>query len=702
LDVSKKLYKMSDEAAPTATYEEIDDELFTMTLTHENKKELFGEAISKLAHGSDQSTSILENLNKWNPDVAASFTPRSSSTILETPFRLMFPASALPSFKETGLYVRQYIAISYCWHSDEFLPDGYERHGSWPIRKQFVDAILEDKDHPREGIWMDQICIDQSDPINKGKSIASMDIIYRSCIRLVILLEDIFLDEQEAALLGKYDSTEMAIKSKWTGEDKNRGIYSSLYQKVNATRWWTRAWCLHEFGVNDAWTTKRQANRVHNATFIVNGPNGSTVKIKWWDLQCILGTALDILSTVDNDILLSFNGQYIFSGVESGIELDDSTSRRSIMARHFGVNSQGSTYLADRLSIILNMCSMGLAYIGPEPRTEHEVLYFSSLLALASGEVYPLSMFHGQSMLLDDKPTWLARPILTGDTSIRTFKVRDVKSIHRISMEDIELDMIFFKFPVDEMKNLSSTYTIFPSTVPTTQPTRRLPAESPGIAITIYSETDVDLSRRRFLAGCIRNGYTFTARLWKQLKRDVVVPHYQLKNGVFEPLAPNPQLKDAARLLLSHLIPVSNLLCIPPPDTFSFEDALFFLTWFTDPRSRWYISAFTFCLPCSRRDDQAFVTAVHVNEYWNDGPVEELQLAVPTDLLDTTCEKLRVWIMRPGKNGKWRLVAKALLLGEPDMMSEARASVGREGAVVTLRERVVVTGSATRTEGARS
>jgi hypothetical protein len=564
LNAREELFKMSDESVPApsissenATYEAIDNELFTLTLTYGNKKELFGESISKLVQGADQSTSILENLNKWNPDVAANFTPRSSSTILETPFRLVFPKSALPSFKETGLYVRQYIAISYCWHSDEFLSEGGEGNSSWPIRKQFVDAILADKDHPREGIWMDQICIDQSDPLNKGKSIASMDVIYRSCIRLVILLEDVFLDEQEAALHEKYDLTDMAIKSKWIPNDKNRGTYATFYHKINASRWWQRAWCLHEFSVNDPWTTKRQAHRIHNATFIVNGPNGSTVKIKWWDLQCIFGSALDILSIVDNDIMISFNGQYIFSAVERGIEWDDSTSRRSIMARHFGVNRQGSTYLADRLSVIMNMCGIGLAYVGPEPRTGHEVLYLSSLLALASGEVHPLTMINSESILLGNKPTWLAQVSGTGDTSIHKFAVRHVNGIHRICMEDIELDMIFFNYPLDPVKDLSCTYRIFPSVIPITQPKRRLSGESEGIATSVYSDTIVDESQRRFLAGCIRNGYLFTARLWEQLRRDVVIPYYNDNTGVFEPLAPNPLLKDAARVLLAQLSPVS-------------------------------------------------------------------------------------------------------------------------------------------------
>jgi hypothetical protein len=98
--------------------------------------------------------------------------------MLDTPFRLIFPNSALLAFEKTGLYVRQFAAVSYCWHSAEFLPKGYERYGEWPISKPFVDAILEDKSHDRQGIWMDQLCIDQTSVFDKKRAVAAMDVIY--------------------------------------------------------------------------------------------------------------------------------------------------------------------------------------------------------------------------------------------------------------------------------------------------------------------------------------------------------------------------------------------------------------------------------------------------------------------------------------------------------------------------------------------
>jgi hypothetical protein len=52
--------------------------------------------------------------------------------------------------------------------------------------------------------------------------------------------------------------------------------------------------------------------------------------------------------------------------------------------------------------------------------------------------------------------------------------------------------------------------------------------------------------------------------------------------------------------------------------------------------------------------------------------------------------------LRPAKGergeGKWRVVGKGLLLGEPDLREEARESKGRIGAKVFLRVRTVVGG----------
>ena len=160
-----------------ATYEPLGNELFQLVLTKVNKAEIFEHGFTKLKNSQSEASDVLENLEKWDPHTRSLFSLRSSPTILDTPFRLVFPMTDKSSFDENGFYVRQYMAVSYCWRSENFLPDNYERHGSWSVSKPFVDAMISEKDHPRVGIWMDQLCIDQNSPEDKRKSVAAMDVI---------------------------------------------------------------------------------------------------------------------------------------------------------------------------------------------------------------------------------------------------------------------------------------------------------------------------------------------------------------------------------------------------------------------------------------------------------------------------------------------------------------------------------------------
>ncbi|KAF1358649.1 hypothetical protein EJ07DRAFT_166537 [Lizonia empirigonia] len=647
-----------------ATYEPLGNGFFRLTLSRENKTEIFEYALSKLTQSQSEASAILQNLAKWDPPTAALFSLRSPATILDTPFRLIFPNSARRSFDETGLYIRQYTAVSYCWRSAEFLPEGYERYGDWPISKPFVDAILEDKGHPRQGIWMDQLCIDQPSAVDKQRSVAAMDTIYQSCLRMLVLLEDVSRHDRVGSQV-KYEYP-------WVPPVEERSMFVRFYHKIIAACWWGRAWCHHEFSVNEPWSEKRMRHEVHNATFIVNGPEGSTVKIKWYTLHWIMVTALEsspeLISTATTDAGQAIFTSFVTAKREPGL-------RSSLMARHNGVSQKGSLYLKDKLSVMINMCGLGLAYQGQAISTREEVLYFSVLLALAAGEVYPLTMFHA---------TWLQWHIAADDTTIPKFKPRDLQGIHHVTKYEIGLDMIFLRplcqwVDVDDL-GLRLTYEIFPETIRSTRP------DTDWLAAAAFlsgsdPDTESDTRRRPFLASCIVQGHSFMARLWAQLKNDVVTTHYN--QGTFKDLGPSPDLYAAARRLMAQLAPITILLCISPPSSFTLDDAQLFLTWLSDPRLMYYIGVFTYLVQCRLDGWSALVTSMHTNEHFDNGPWEELRAAMPTHLAGGSCVPLR--------NGleKWRLVGKAILLGEPDLMIEVESSAGEEGGVVQLKRAVI-------------
>ncbi|CAA9960442.1 HET domain containing protein [Pyrenophora teres f. maculata] len=681
----------SDPSRRYAIHNPLGPSFFQLTLSSANKAEIFAEALSELDKNQSQTSTIVKNLQKWSPEAASRFGLRSTSTVLSTPFRLIYPNCDLHSFEETGLYVRQFLAISYCWHSPEFLSEGYKQHDIWPVKKSIVDAVLAEKDHPRVGIWMDQICIEQSSALDKQLSIAAMDIIYRSCMRMVVLFEDVLLTQQEIQLVQKYDISQRPYNDGWKFESREIETFASFYEKVNAARWWSRAWCFHEMGVHRPWSERRQTDHRFNATFILCGPNDTTLKMKWTNLILLMSLAMHVLPNAQ----IWWKGQATVSGMIKPEDQGNGWSG-SIMARHNAISTTGCSVLQDRISILVNLCGLGLAYKGPPLDTEEELLYLISLLALAAGDLYPLSMMDRQSTMLKEKPTWISKHEVN-DTTIPGYKIGTMEGIHRVEEEEIELDMLFLDAPWRSIKekDLRPTYDIFPYTITTTYPARKRPEVEGRVASNhAHSDAEYDIPRRRFLAGCILNGDMFAGRLWEQIKRDVVGPNYNA--GYNEDLSPNPAFRSAAKVFLAHLVPVSTLLGIVHPSPSTLDDATLFLTWLTDYRSMYYIGYRIFRVPCTMLWDSAFITSLTVNEHFHDGPDREIQVAVPTHLLKKSCMPLRVWILRPVKDDqvkeKWRIVAKALLLGEPDLLTEAAQSAGKPGAKVILRERTVVSG----------
>jgi hypothetical protein len=431
-------------------------------------------------------------------------------------------------------------------------------------------------------------------------------------------------------------------------------------------------------------------HKYHNATFFMNGPDGSTVKMKWVNLHIIMSTALGLPSP-ENDIDLNdFKGSEILTSFANKDEASVATMRSSIMARHNGVARKGCQNLADRISIMLNISGRALAYCGDVLNSSEEVLYLSALLALAAGETYPLSMMDSRSIRLSGKTTWLSRSLTARDTTIPNFTLGSVQGIRHISTDFLKIDMILLKRPWELTRNdaaLEAVCQIFPYTIPTTQPAMYTSDASRSHIPDAQTESECDEHRRKFIAICISNGIQFTANLWKQLKRDVVHPNYN--QGIFRDLQPNAALRIPAQIFLEQLHRTASPETLGST-TFDVEDATIFLTWVTDPRSMYYIGYLPVRLQCTIDGRQAIMTIKVLSEHWKDAKPEELQAAIPTDLLGATCMWSRVWILQPSQiHGdvveSWRIVAKALLLGEPDLMEEVRINGNRDAAVVTLK-----------------
>jgi len=87
----------------------------------------------------------------------------------------------------------------------------------WPFPQVLADEILSLRVSP-EGIGLDQACINQKDGEENSNLISSMDIIYSSARRLVIVLEDVVLSEGHVQLVRRHTDTLLSSNSEMLSE----------------------------------------------------------------------------------------------------------------------------------------------------------------------------------------------------------------------------------------------------------------------------------------------------------------------------------------------------------------------------------------------------------------------------------------------------------------------------------------------------
>lgn len=692
-------------AAEILKVEQKTKDLFVLTLTRCNKSNLFSQGIDRLGSGREEADLILQNLQSWAPDVADRFRLRTSDVILDTPFRLICSSPEGIPF-DGAFAIRQYLAVSYSWHSIELnwpgTPHSAPEPGSlWPIGKRFADAILELRGHRREGIWMDQICMEQDNNDEKQRTIACMDVIYKSCRRLVVLLEDVELTDDEVALCRRYDVPDLRFKIGEKRTDSETAVLVSLFDKVARARWWKRAWCFHEFVVGEPWSNKRH-QEAHSTVFVLGHGEKKTITIQWLTLHSILVTVeIDIDHRTPDSVYVN----PVLSGLDNNTSpLLDSPDRKagatraSFMGRFNSVAQTSCAKAGDRLSVCINLLGLSLAYIRVEEPTEDEVYYLAVMLALAAGEKTPLSFAYNESLMLGGTQSWMMRPITATDTTLRKFILGDVKGIYSISVDRIELDLFFFRhtFETPTEEEVSRTFTVFPDAIKSTPPTLKKPW--PNAMRGFRTDEELEKPRRHFLASVIAGGRGLARRLWAQLERDVVKYNYNI--GMFADFQANQDLRPSAESFMK-LLSRDGLKGDSFEDDFNVEAALAFLTWITDPRSIYWISSRTSRAACSRDGEQALMTGfLSTRHFWTmiKDETTPVAVAVPTDLLEVDCSLTRAWVLvQVGGDQEevaWKVVAKCLLLGNTDLAEEVRRTEHDEQseAAVELKKRQIVLG----------
>lgn len=429
-----------------------------VNLSATNTHTLLSEA-SQLTHSRrGEASVILNRLRQLNPDIGAQFQLKDDAL---SEIRLRLIGSQRPVSGDFS----SFIIISYCWHYPDWPLALQARPISpgWEISQPMVDAIMKLRDDPEEGVWLDKVCINQSDTRDKQVHIGAMDIIYRSARRLIILLEDIQLtkEEEDAGLTyagfyadmcrivrdQKFKGSEVAAFSEsfFPGQEellqdkeKTTKAIQLFIENLLGARWFSRGWCAHESRVVPH-------PKQNNPLFLCYGHDGQVLSFEFRCIHYIaiyLEQQFDVHATL-SDKEPSLLEQRCWKIQEVMPKLHDDYSAMQHLAN---IATSGCLHKGDLISIALNTSSIPLVFTGQLKLVE-DVIWTFSLLVLASNDLTPLVM-PDTNMRLPDTTTpkktlsWITFPKQGFYHKRLTLPLSD--SITRVSRDYIEMDLLVF------------------------------------------------------------------------------------------------------------------------------------------------------------------------------------------------------------------------------------------------------------------
>ncbi|CBY00451.1 predicted protein [Plenodomus lingam JN3] len=215
---------------------------------------------SEFGHQFD-ATTLLSDLHRLAPSLAKDVI---SKDLVDNAFPLRLINDVHYQSEEEG-----YIAISYCWKKVTpntplrvvtpvgDLPFGWTKEIEQfplPTSPAIFRAALQER-QPGEGLWYDQVSINQDNDIEKAATIGAIDTIYRNARTVVVALDDVSITVDEERYLRYY--VEMYYQSALPSDQQphlgmeppfmqRNSIFRSCFERILSSEWFERAWCAHE------------------------------------------------------------------------------------------------------------------------------------------------------------------------------------------------------------------------------------------------------------------------------------------------------------------------------------------------------------------------------------------------------------------------------------------------------------------------
>ncbi|KAL3421654.1 hypothetical protein PVAG01_05810 [Phlyctema vagabunda] len=421
-------------------------------------------------------TSSYSRLTELAPGSSKAFVPKND-LVEKFVFRL------IGGTDHNGDDFNSYVTLSYCWGVSEEAPLADDPSDiPLPTSSTMFQAIKGERQSENEGLWVDRVCIDQDNEVEKQISIGQMNLVYNRARVVVVALDDVMFSNDEveaiAAYTAEYEkSHEIEFKTPFEDDRprymSSRPVLVSAYLKIISSRWFERAWCFHEMrlGRSHVFLMKKETSVGEDhqqvlrftGTFLLNlndlciffqfgvRDNSISVAIRNTFFQQIRD-ALDFLHSLPNpanfDELkrqsLVKNSSTVFALAAGGNPKQLDETLRSFDA------------CCDKISITLNISDYGFAVQpnddGSLPFTSEDECY-RRLLLLALAARDPLALCTiGRPLRLTQHPqtSWLCRPIPRGSV-IGSYQLPPLREDAKIMLDDsaaaeyVQLDILAFK-----------------------------------------------------------------------------------------------------------------------------------------------------------------------------------------------------------------------------------------------------------------
>ncbi|KAF2021028.1 hypothetical protein BU24DRAFT_446132 [Aaosphaeria arxii CBS 175.79] len=466
---------------------------------------------SSFAPSSSQiidADTLLQNLTRLAPNVAKDFVPRYQAYDDFT-FRLINNTDEDNDDEEDPEVENpeeSYIALSYCWSESRRenkevltgnvgdLPFGWVRtveRFPLPTSKSMFQAVLEERTDDREGLWVDQVCINQDDAVEKATAVGAVGAVYRNARTVIVALDDVIIPQDEVSFLRSYVK-QYATSNTPLSQNPNQGLhppamqrfplFRSFLERLLRSSWFERAWCAFEM--------QMAKSHVFLARCIANEEqldDGCCALIRFTGdfflHMLLLASELDYghqLSARPGqvDYLVSFfrewsSGQHRSSNTPHSPptnRLQKPTTSyirqiQDVLRLRASGNPQLPEYLRrldanrDRTSIALNVAGLPLVLKPPNPLQrpfiEDECLRYLLLAGIAAGDPGALCTIGPPLQLHDGSISWLCRPASSSASNHHSTQTPPPFSTSNSTLiqshdgraEYLQLDLIFTTLP---------------------------------------------------------------------------------------------------------------------------------------------------------------------------------------------------------------------------------------------------------------